>query len=61
MITALVTLLVFLSLGLVVTVPVALATPGEWEDSKGKFNRAFQIWVSLVLVIAAVDGISSSI
>nr|YP_009028871.1 photosystem II protein Z [Coscinodiscus radiatus]AGH28415.1 photosystem II protein Z [Coscinodiscus radiatus] len=61
MITALVTLLVLISLGLIVTVPVALATPGEWEDSKGKFNRLFQIWVSLVIVIAAADGISSSI
>nr|YP_010595010.1 photosystem II protein Z [Stephanopyxis turris]WAJ57745.1 photosystem II protein Z [Stephanopyxis turris] len=61
MITALVTLLVLISLGLVVAVPVALATPGEWEDSKGKFNRVFQAWVSLVIVIAAADGISSSI
>ena len=61
MITALVTLLVLISLGLVITVPVALATPGEWEQSKGKFNRVFQAWVSLVIVIAAADGISSSI
>ena len=61
MITALTALLVLLSLGLVVTVPVALATPGEWESSKGTFNRAFQAWVSLVLVIAAADGIASAI
>nr|YP_009496102.1 photosystem II protein Z [Plagiogrammopsis vanheurckii]AWT38542.1 photosystem II protein Z [Plagiogrammopsis vanheurckii] len=61
MITALVALLVFISFGLVVTVPVALATPGEWEDSKSTFNRAFQAWVGLVIVIAAADGISSSI
>ncbi len=61
MITALVTLLVLISLGLVVAVPVALATPGEWEESKSKFNRVFQAWVSLVIVIAAADGISSSI
>nr|YP_010537299.1 photosystem II protein Z [Hemiaulus sinensis]UYC31086.1 photosystem II protein Z [Hemiaulus sinensis] len=61
MITALTGVLVLISLGLVVTVPVALATPGEWEVSKGKFNRAFQAWVSLVIVIAAADGISSSI
>ena len=61
MITVLVALLVLISLGLVVTVPVALATPGEWETSKGKFNRFFQIWVFLVIVIAAADGISSSI
>ena len=61
MITALTGVLVLISLGLVVTVPVALAAPGEWEVSKGKFNRAFQAWVSLVIVIAAADGISSSI
>nr|YP_010537003.1 photosystem II protein Z [Ditylum brightwellii]YP_010537141.1 photosystem II protein Z [Lithodesmioides polymorpha]UYC30790.1 photosystem II protein Z [Ditylum brightwellii]UYC30928.1 photosystem II protein Z [Lithodesmioides polymorpha] len=61
MITVLVALLVLISLGLVVAVPVALATPGEWESSKGKFNRIFQAWVSLVIVIAAADGISSSI
>ncbi len=61
MITALTAILVLISLGLVVTVPVALATPGEWEVSKAKFNRFFQIWVFLVIVIAAADGISSSI
>jgi photosystem II core protein PsbZ len=61
MITALTALLVLLSLGLVVTVPVALATPGEWEESKTNFNRVFQAWVSLVIVIAAADGISASI
>ena len=61
MITALTALLVLISLGLIVTVPVALATPGEWEESKGNFNRVFQAWVSLVLTIAALDGIASSI
>ena len=59
--TLLVLLLVVISLGLIVAVPVALATPGEWEVSKSKFNRGFQIWVFLVIVIAAADGISSSI
>jgi len=61
MITALVSLLVLISLGLIVTVPVALATPGEWENSKGTFNKVFQAWVGLVIVIAAADGITSSI
>ncbi len=60
MITALTALLVLISLGLIVTVPVALATPGEWDNSKGNFNKLFQAWVSLVIVIAAVDGITSS-
>ena len=61
MITALVSLLVLISLGLIVTVPVALATPGEWENSKSLFNKIFQAWVGLVIVIAAADGIASSI
>jgi photosystem II core protein PsbZ len=42
MITALTALLVLISLGLVVTVPVALATPGEWESSKGNFTKGIQ-------------------
>jgi|TARA_B110000116_G_scaffold198104_1_gene172865 photosystem II core protein PsbZ len=61
MITALTSLLVLISLGLIVAVPVALATPGEWENSKGTFNKVFQAWVGLVIVIAAADGITSSI
>ena len=60
MITALVALLVLISLGLVVTVPVALATPGEWESSKDNFTKFFQAWVSLVVLIAIADGIASS-
>lgn len=60
MITALTALLVLISLGLVVTVPVALATPGEWETSKDNVTKGFQAWVILVLVIATLDGIASS-
>jgi photosystem II core protein PsbZ len=61
MITALVALLVLLSLGLVVTVPVALATPGEWENSKDNFTKIIQAWVGLVVLIATADGIASSL
>jgi len=61
MITALTALLVLLSLGLVVTVPVALATPGEWENQKEQFTKGFQAWVVLVVVIATADGIASSL
>ena len=60
MITALVALLVLISLGLVVTVPVALATPGEWQESKNNFTTAFQAWVGLVIVIATADGIATA-
>ena len=61
MITALTALLVLISLGLVVTVPVALATPGEWESSKDRFTKGFQAWVVLVIIIATADGVTSSI
>ena len=61
MITALTALFVLVSFALVVTVPVALATPGEWESSKDNFTKGFQAWVALVVIIAAADGISSSI
>ena len=60
MITGLTALFVLLSLGLVVTVPVALATPGEWESSKDTFTKGFQAWVALVIVIAAADGVTTS-
>jgi photosystem II core protein PsbZ len=61
MITALTSVFVFVSLGLVVTVPVALATPGEWESSKDNFTNIFKVWVGLVFIIAIADGITSSI
>nr|YP_010207949.1 photosystem II protein Z [Pseudo-nitzschia micropora]UBA14962.1 photosystem II protein Z [Pseudo-nitzschia micropora] len=61
MITLLTVLFVLLSLALVVTVPVALATPGEWESSKDNFNNVFKAWVGLVFVIALADGITNSI
>ena len=61
MITALTAVLVLVSLGLVITVPVALATPGEWESSKDSFTKGFQAWVILVIIIATADGITSSI
>ena len=61
MITLLTLLFVLLSLALVVTVPVALATPGELESSKENFTNFFKVWVGLVFVIATADGITNSI
>ena len=60
MITALTTILVLVSLGLVITVPVALATPGEWENSKDSFTKGIQGWIFLVLAIATADGIAAT-
>ena len=61
LLTLLTFLFVLVSLGLVVTVPVALATPGEWESSKANFTSFFKIWIGLVVIIAVADGITSSI
>jgi len=61
LLTLLTFLFVLVSLGLVVTVPVALATPGEWESSKDNFTNIFKFWVGLVFVIAIADGVTSSI
>ena len=60
MITALTTIFVLVSLGLIITVPVALATPGEWENSRETFTRGFQGWIFLVIAIAAADGIGAT-
>jgi photosystem II core protein PsbZ len=60
MITALTTILVLVSLGLVITVPVALATPGEWENSKESFTKVSKVGYFLVFAIAAADGIAST-
>jgi photosystem II core protein PsbZ len=60
MITALTTILVLVSLGLVITVPVALATPGEWENSKDSITKGLQGWIFLVLAVATADGIAAT-
>jgi|TARA_B110000208_G_scaffold104712_1_gene130032 photosystem II core protein PsbZ len=60
MITALVFLLVLTSFGLIVAVPVSLATPGDWEESKDTYNQVIKAWVLLVIGIALIDGVSSS-
>ncbi len=60
MITLLTALLVFISLALVVTVPVALATPGEWESSKENITKGIQGWIFLVLAVATADGIAAT-
>ncbi len=60
MITALTTILVLVSLGLVITVPVALATPGEWENSKDSITKDLQGWIFLVLAVATADGIAAT-
>jgi len=59
MITLLVSILVLLSLGLVIAVPVALATPSEWESGKDQIIKGLQLWAIIVVFIAIGDGLSS--
>ena len=47
---------VLLSLGLVVTVPVALAVPGQWETSKDNIFKSATLWTSFVFLIALVNA-----
>lgn len=45
-------LFVLLSLGLIVTVPVALAIPGQWETSKDSIFKSATLWTTFVFLIA---------
>ena len=46
----LVGLLVILSFILIITVPVSLATPGEWETNQSNFYNLTKFWGTLVLL-----------
>lgn len=49
-------LFILLSLGLVITVPVALATPGQWEVSKGNIFKTTTLWAAFVFLIAIANS-----
>ena len=49
-------LLVVVSFAMVVGVPVILATPGEWEKSKGLVYASCGLWFGLVIVTAAFNN-----
>jgi photosystem II core protein PsbZ len=50
LIQILVSFLILLSLILAINVPVALATPGEWETSKNNIFNLAKFWITLVLL-----------
>ncbi|CAM9102898.1 unnamed protein product [Chrysoparadoxa australica] len=52
-------LFVLLSLGLVVTVPVALAIPGEWETSKNDIYKRMTLWTTLLILIALANSFAN--
>ena len=43
-------LLVIVSFGMIVAVPVILATPGEWEKSQGIVWSGAGLWSALVIL-----------
>lgn len=49
------TALVLLSFLLVVGVPVAYATPQNWNQSKGLIYLGSGLWIALVLVVAVLN------
>lgn len=54
MVTALVSILVLLSFALVIGVPVALATPEKWEESKSSVFNLASTWCLLVILTGIV-------
>nr|YP_010983216.1 photosystem II protein Z [Bangia fuscopurpurea]AKE98916.1 photosystem II protein Z [Bangia fuscopurpurea]WOJ51945.1 photosystem II protein Z [Bangia fuscopurpurea] len=53
----LVLLLITLSTVLVVGVPVVLASPGQWEQSKGLIYTGAGLWTGLVIVTSLVNSL----
>nr|QCI04132.1 photosystem II protein Z [Antithamnionella ternifolia] len=52
----LVLILVLFSTVLVVGIPVALASPGQWEQSKNLIYTGAGIWASLVIITGIVNS-----
>jgi photosystem II PsbZ protein len=48
-------LFVLLSLALIITVPVALATPGQWETSKDSIFKSATLWTTFIFIIALIN------
>lgn len=53
----LVTLLIILSTILVVSIPVTLALPGQWEQSKNLIYTGAGVWSGLVIVTGLINSL----
>lgn len=53
----LVFILILLSTLLVVGVPVTLASPGQWEQSKNLIYTGAGIWAGLVIITGLVNSL----
>nr|YP_009313540.1 Photosystem II protein Z [Galaxaura rugosa]SCW21794.1 Photosystem II protein Z [Galaxaura rugosa] len=56
LIQLLVFLLIVLSTVLVVSVPVTLASPGQWEKSKNLIYTGSGLWAGLVIITGVVNS-----
>nr|YP_009296154.1 photosystem II protein Z [Sebdenia flabellata]AOM65089.1 photosystem II protein Z [Sebdenia flabellata] len=52
----LVLILIILSTLLVIGIPVALASPGQWEQSKNLIYTGAGIWAGLVIITGVVNS-----
>lgn len=48
--------LIILSIILVVGIPVTLASPGQWEQSKNLVYTAVGIWAGLVIITGIINS-----
>lgn len=48
--------LVILSTILVVSIPVTLASPGQWEKSKNLIYTSIGIWAGLIIVTGIINS-----
>jgi photosystem II PsbZ protein len=53
----LVFLLITLSTVLVVSIPVTLASPGEWEQSKNLIYTGAGLWAGLVILTGIINSL----
>ena len=51
-------LLILISFVLVIGVPVILATPGEWENSKQTVYKGTAIWTLLVTLTSFLNSLA---
>ena len=49
-------MLVILSTLLVVSIPVTLASPGQWEQSKNLIYTGAGIWAGLVIITGLINS-----
>ena len=52
-----VVLLIIVSFAMIVTVPVILATPGEWEKSQGIVWSGAGLWSALVVLTGIFNAV----